>query len=114
MHVIRISDDGEILENYLRGDEEDLPRISDLEIMGDDSFISCGSDIYGSTSWIYNFSIEKDSLFFRKINPSYSPGTIRFINDIKHSSDGGIIACGEYTTIISGYYIINGIIMIRL
>lgn len=105
LNVIRISADGEILENYLRGDEQDHPWISDLEIMGDGSFISCGSDIYGSSSWIYNFSIEKDSLFFRKINPSYSPGTIRFINDIKSTSDGGIIACGEYTTVINSTYI---------
>jgi hypothetical protein len=105
LNVIRITENGNIQENYLIGHDEDLPWIADLEIMDDGSFISCGSDIYGDISWIWNFSAEQDSAFFRMINPENYPETFRFINDIKSTSDGGIIACGDYGTVISSEYI---------
>jgi hypothetical protein len=104
LNVIRITDNGNLVENFLRGNQKDHPWISDLELLDDGSFIACGSDIYGSTSWIYNFSPETDSTFFRMVYPPY-PEYLRFLNDIKSTSDGGIIACGEYTTVINQSYI---------
>jgi hypothetical protein len=105
LQIIEISENGDVLLNLLKGDVEDHPWISDLEVMEDGSFIACGGDIYGSTSWMYNFALEKDSLFFRIINPTIRIDTFRLISDIKNTSDGGIIACGDYDTPIDQNYI---------
>jgi len=105
LNIIHITDHGNIVENYQIGNDENMPMISDLEVMQDGSLIGCGSDNYGSISWIWNFSLDQDSIFFRMINPENYPGTFRYLNDIKGTSDGGIIVSGEYSTVINSEYI---------
>jgi hypothetical protein len=105
LQIIKITENGDVLLNVLRGDEEKYLYISDMEVLPDGSFIASGRDIWGSISWMFNFEMEKDSLFFRMINPPGRIDTLRDITDIKSSSDGGIIACGDYDTPISGEYI---------
>jgi hypothetical protein len=105
LQIVKISESGEVLLNILKGDEDKYLYVSDLEVMVDGSFIASGRDIWGSISWIYNFSMDNDSLYFRMIYPPVRIDTLRDIIDIRSSSDGGIIACGDYDTPINGEYI---------
>lgn len=101
LQVAKINDNGNILQSYLVGDEDEHLEVNDLEPIEDGSFIACGQNC-DYISWIYNFSLEKDSLYFRMLKIPAKMDFISELYDVKYCSDGGLIACGFFDDLHHG------------